>query len=61
MNLFQMVGDPRDYAWGPGGLDQIITQLLEQQAAYVDYFAIPDAPDTLERSLYSIDYNFLAH
>ncbi|CAG8438781.1 8728_t:CDS:2 [Ambispora leptoticha] len=31
-NVFNMVGDPRDYVWGPGGLDNIISQLMEQQA-----------------------------
>ncbi|CAG8599436.1 4358_t:CDS:2 [Paraglomus brasilianum] len=48
MNLFQMVGDPRDYAWGPGGLDQIITQLLEQQAART---APPPAPEDIINNL----------
>jgi E3 ubiquitin-protein ligase RNF115/126 len=23
-------GNPGDYAWGPGGLDQVVTQLLNQ-------------------------------
>ena len=25
--MFQLHGDMRDYAWGPGGLDGIITQV----------------------------------
>ena len=28
--MFQLHGDMRDYAWGAGGLDTIITQLLNQ-------------------------------
>ncbi|XP_011683664.1 E3 ubiquitin-protein ligase RNF126 [Strongylocentrotus purpuratus] len=28
VQMFNMHGSPRDYAWGEGGLDQIITQLL---------------------------------
>ena len=27
---FQMYGNPGDYAWGRGGLDVIVTQLLNQ-------------------------------
>lgn len=30
IRMFQLHGDMRDYAWGPGGLDTIITQLLNQ-------------------------------
>lgn len=30
MRMFQLHGDMRDYAWGAGGLDTIITQLLNQ-------------------------------
>ncbi|CAG8496823.1 9195_t:CDS:2 [Acaulospora morrowiae] len=32
LNLFNITGDPRDYAWGSTGLDNIISQLMEQQA-----------------------------
>ncbi|RIA98566.1 hypothetical protein C1645_749705 [Glomus cerebriforme] len=31
-NFFNIAGDPRDYAWGNTGWDNIITQLMEQQA-----------------------------
>ncbi|CAG8447168.1 3096_t:CDS:2 [Cetraspora pellucida] len=31
-NLFNLNGDPRDYAWGSTGFDNIISQLMEQQA-----------------------------
>ena len=34
-NIFNIAGDPRDYAWGNTGWDNIITQLMEQQAGYV--------------------------
>ncbi|KAK7479991.1 hypothetical protein BaRGS_00028724 [Batillaria attramentaria] len=30
INMFQLHGNPADYAWGAGGLDTIITQLLNQ-------------------------------
>lgn len=30
IRMFQLHGDMRDYAWGAGGLDTIITQLLNQ-------------------------------
>lgn len=30
IRMFQLHGDMRDYAWGEGGLDTIITQLLNQ-------------------------------
>ncbi|XP_076465844.1 E3 ubiquitin-protein ligase RNF115-like [Babylonia areolata] len=30
VNMFQLHGNPADYAWGAGGLDSIITQLLNQ-------------------------------
>ena len=29
-DVFQMYGNPGDYAWGRGGLDVIVTQLLNQ-------------------------------
>ncbi|KAI9197453.1 uncharacterized protein BJ171DRAFT_220922 [Polychytrium aggregatum] len=32
MRVFNMVGDPRDYVFGQNGLDDIITQLMEQTA-----------------------------
>lgn len=32
LNLFNVTGDPRDYAWGSTGLDNIISQLMEQQS-----------------------------
>ena len=35
LNFFNIAGDPRDYAWGNTGWDNIITQLMEQQAGYV--------------------------
>ncbi|KAL8565287.1 hypothetical protein ACOMHN_001185 [Nucella lapillus] len=30
VNMFHLHGNPADYAWGAGGLDSIITQLLNQ-------------------------------
>jgi len=29
--LFPMVGNPGDYAWGQGGLDDIVSQMMELQ------------------------------
>ena len=40
MNMFQIHGNPGDYAWGSGGLDAIISQLLNQ----LDGSGAPPAP-----------------
>jgi len=40
MNMFQIHGNPGDYAWGSGGLDAIISQLLNQ----LDSTGAPPAP-----------------
>jgi len=40
MNMFQIHGNPADYAWGSGGLDAIISQLLNQ----LDSSGAPPAP-----------------
>ncbi|KAG0257613.1 hypothetical protein DFQ27_005027 [Actinomortierella ambigua] len=40
--LFNMVGNPGDYAFGPNGLDDIITQLMEQQSVCKDEFTMDD-------------------
>jgi len=40
MNMFQIHGNPGDYAWGSGGLDAIISQLLNQ----LDNTGAPPAP-----------------
>lgn len=40
MNMFQIHGNPGDYAWGSGGLDAVISQLLNQ----LDSTGAPPAP-----------------
>jgi len=46
MNMFQIHGNPGDYAWGSGGLDAIISQLLNQ----LDSSGAPPAPrETIEQ------------
>jgi len=40
MNMFQIHGNPGDYAWGSGGLDAVISQLLNQ----LDSSGAPPAP-----------------
>ena len=32
LNILNIAGDPGDYAWGNTGWDNIISQLMEQQA-----------------------------
>ncbi|RGB43914.1 hypothetical protein C1646_737618 [Rhizophagus diaphanus] len=48
LNFFNIAGDPRDYAWGNTGLDNIITQLMEQQAGRQ---APPPATDEIIENL----------
>ena len=46
MNMFQIHGNPGDYAWGSGGLDAVISQLLNQ----LDSSGAPPAPrETIDR------------
>ena len=45
-NMFQIHGNPGDYAWGSGGLDTVISQLLNQ----LDSSGAPPAPrETIEQ------------
>ncbi|CAG8434525.1 5338_t:CDS:2 [Diversispora eburnea] len=48
LNLFNITGDPRDYAWGSTGFDNIISQLMEQQAGRQ---APPPASDEIIENL----------
>lgn len=47
MNMFQIHGNPGDYAWGSGGLDAVISQLLNQ----LDGSGAPPAPADVIDSL----------
>ncbi|CAG8448469.1 6653_t:CDS:2 [Ambispora gerdemannii] len=53
-NVFNMVGNPGDYVWGPGGLDNIISQLMEQQAGRQ---APPPASDEIINDLLKTKIN----
>ncbi|KAG9307781.1 hypothetical protein G9A89_023346 [Geosiphon pyriformis] len=54
MNVLNIVGDPRDYVWGAGGLDNIISQLMEQQAGRQ---APPPASDEIINKLPKVKIN----
>ncbi|GES81209.1 E3 ubiquitin-protein ligase RNF126 isoform X1 [Rhizophagus clarus] len=48
LNFFNIAGDPRDYAWGNSGWDNIISQLMDQQAGRQ---APPPATDEIIENL----------
>ncbi|CAI2177038.1 14529_t:CDS:2 [Funneliformis geosporum] len=48
MNIFNIAGDPADYAWNNTGFDNIISQLMEQQAGRQ---APPPATDEMIENL----------
>eukprot|EP00127_Corallochytrium_limacisporum_P003325 Clim_evm14s148 gene=Clim_evmTU14s148 len=53
LELFSMYGSPEDYAWGPNGMDEIISRLMEQAPNQGPPPASEDAINALPEMLYT--------